>query len=170
MVRETSKAPSDKEKEKIQDIELNKRREILDNYFNRNYDDTPRATRYKKNNNYEENLENTTNIKPFKDSDSDPLEKTSEIDNVGIEELKKLVAQLKELDYDNEEEDKESSKSTGKVLTKVAPGYKKTSQDNTEIKPNDNKEIGTSFMYCFILSLITAVIGTGWILNIINHL
>ena len=38
MAKEQLSTPRDKEKEKRQDIEFNKRREILDNYFNRNYD------------------------------------------------------------------------------------------------------------------------------------
>ena len=169
MVTDTKNTPRDKEKEKRQDLEFNRRREIFDNYFNRNYNYSNKDS----DNSY---LENTTNYKPFKGYDeddySDPLEKTSEIDNVGIEELKKLVAQLKELNYDEKEDnDKGQSRSSGKVLTKVAPGYRKSSTEDAKQTPsNDNKEIGTSFMYCFILSLVTAIIGTGWLLNIINHL
>ncbi|MBR3898277.1 MAG: hypothetical protein IKJ43_03235 [Bacilli bacterium] len=170
MAKEQLSTPRDKEKEKRQDIEFNKRREILDNYFNRNYDSIvpSRSKRYQE----DSDLENTTSYKPFKSfDDSDPLEKTGEIDNVGIEELKKLVAQLKELDFDDDSEEIESnqSKSNGKVLTKVAPGYKKNTEPE-EKKTNDYDEIASYFKSFFVLVLTTAAIGTVWLLNIINHI
>ena len=142
-------------KEEKQNIETNKRREILENYFNGTY--TSRSERY----------EDTTSFKPFKDSQEDELEKTGEIDEVGIEELKKLVAQLKELDYDNEEKEQPETPSKGKVLKKVNPNYKQPKEDTPT---DDMKEITNSFISCFVLALITAAIGTGWLLYIINHL
>ena len=174
MTREQLNTPRDKEKEKKQDIELNKRREILDNYFNRNYNYEPTTKIEKKYHQDDSYLEDTTSYKPFYDEDySDPLEKTGEIDNVGIEDLKKLVAQLKELDFEDEPEEitEGQTKNNGKVLTKVAPGYKKSIQEEPiEQKTNDYEEIASYFKNYFILVLTTATIGTIWLLNIINHL
>ncbi len=137
-------------KEEKQNIETNKRREILENYFNGNYSI--------------DDYEDTTSFKPFKDS-TDELEKTGQIDEVGLEELKNLVAQLKALDYDNEE--KEEAPSKGKVKKKVHPNYKAQAEEEQN---SDMKEITNSFINCFVLALVTAAIGTGWLLYIINHI
>ena len=143
-------------KEEKQNIETNKRREILEKYFSGTY--TSRSDR---------NYENTTSFKPFRDNNEDEFEKTGEIDEVGIEELKQLVAQLKELDYDNEEKEQSETPSKGKVLKKVNPNYKEHKED---IPNDDIKEITNAFINCFVLALITAAIGTGWLLFIINHI
>ncbi|MBR2840646.1 MAG: hypothetical protein IKF01_02115 [Bacilli bacterium] len=85
----------------------------------------------------------------------DPLEKTQDIKKVELLELKELLAKR----YDERQKDDNSSQEKGKVLKKSLPGYK-----------SDAEQILTSFISCFLLALVTAFIGTGWLIYIINHI
>lgn len=149
-----------KEKEEMQNIETNKRREILNNYFNRNYNIEKER---------KPNIEDTTTFKPFKDTSDDELEKTGKIDSIGIndlEKLKKLVAELKEMD----KEEVGSSKSKPKVLRKTNPNQRRYEQTEPEENTDEEESITHYFERFFILVLVTAAIGTGWLLYIINQI
>ncbi len=103
----------------------------------------------------------------------DYLSELEEEDDVKIEDLRNLIDQLEEMkrEYEIPEEDLESksqntSQSKGKVLTKTLPGVKQSEPEYD----NTAKEIASSFINCFILCMVTAIIGTGWFLYIINHI
>lgn len=92
-------------------------------------------------------------------SDKDPLEDTQDIKKIELLELKELLAKR----YEEKETEKEetSSEEKGKVLKKALPGRKMS---------EDVEQIVTSFISCFVLALVTASIGAGWLLYIINNI
>lgn len=115
------------------------------------------------------------------DSKPDYLNHITEDDDVKIEDLRNLINQLKDI-YEipkeenylsgmpNEEnklsESQGQSESNGKVLTKRLNGFKNTNPETD----NTAKEIASSFINCFILCMVTALMGTGWFIYIINHI
>lgn len=137
------------EREKQQDSRTKQNMEILDSFFNGDYNSSVKPK--------------TVQHENYTTSSYDDLEKTKEIDNVELKELKELVAKLREInEEDNEEITSNQSQEKGKTLTKALPGYNKLSEDVNQIVE--------SFIPCFILALVTATIGTGWLLYLINHL
>lgn len=90
-------------------------------------------------------------------SDKDPLEDTQDINKYELTELKELIARNY---YDSKDENNVSGEK-GKVLKKSLPGYKMS---------EDVEQIINSFISCFVLALVTASIGTGWLLYIINNI
>ena len=123
-------------------------------YFNNTYD-------LKMDQKAAENLSALENL--FEQSNNeDKMEKTSEISSVELEELRELSKKLHEkLEQENKPQESSSQeKGKQKVLT-----------NNSKIKySEDVSQIVTSFMSCFVLALVTATIGTGWLLYLINHL
>ena len=123
-------------------------------YFNNTYD-------LKMDQKAAENLSALENL--FEQSNNeDEMEKTSEISSVELEELRELSKKLHEkLEQENKPQESSSQeKGKQKVLT-----------NNSKIKySEDVSQIVTSFMSCFVLALVTATIGTGWLLYLINHL
>lgn len=107
----------------------------------------------------DERLENSMNAinSMFEDkNEKDPLEDTMDIKKVELTELKELLARR----YSEKEEDNHSEEK-GKVLKKTLTNVKMS---------EDVEQIVNSFISCFILALVTASIGTGWLLYIINHI
>lgn len=86
--------------------------------------------------------------------EEDPLEKTKDINIIDIK--KRMIE-----DLEKSRNDKPTSNKKGKVKKKALPNIKLS---------EDIEQIGTSFLNCFILSLVTASIGTGWLLYLINHI
>lgn len=123
-------------------------------YFNNTYD-------LKMDQKAAKNLSALENL--FEQSNNeDEMEKTSEISSVELEELRELSKKLHEkLEQENKPQESSSQeKGKQKVLT-----------NNSKIKySEDVSQIVTSFMSCFVLALVTATIGTGWLLYLINHL
>lgn len=102
----------------------------------------------------------------------DYLDTLQEEDDVKIEDLRRLIEQLEEMKKEYEFPNKDgiqgaksqnAEETKGKNLTKSLPSFKNT-QDTTA------KEIASSFISCFILCMITAIMGTGWFIYIINHI
>lgn len=111
------------------------------------------------------------NIDTKGEQDNDYLNNIAEDDGVKIEDLKKLIGQLKDLyEVPTEEnglsETQGQSTSNGKVLTKSLKGFKNAEQSTDSTA----KEIASSFINCFILCMVTALMGTGWFIYIINHI
>lgn len=95
---------------------------------------------------------------------SDPLDKTQEIDNVELEELRRLKDELRKLDDSADEKSQETNSSQSKGKQKVLTA-------NPKIKySEDINQIVTSFISCFALAFVTASIGAGWLLYLVNHL
>ena len=92
----------------------------------------------------------------LKSDKKDPLEDTKDINKYELLELKELIAKS----YYNSKDDS-SSEEKGKVLKKSLPGYKMS---------EDVEQIINSFISCFVLALVTASIGTGWLLYIISNI
>lgn len=112
-----------------------------------------------------------TKIDTKGEQDNDYLNNIAEDDGVKIEDLKKLIGQLKDLyEVPTEEnglsETQGQSTSNGKVLTKSLKGFKNAEQSTDSTA----KEIASSFINCFILCMVTALMGTGWFIYIINHI
>lgn len=108
-----------------------------------------------------------------KTNSHDYLSELEEEDNVKIEDLRNLIAQLEEMKRESEIPDdslnnnsQNNSQSKGKTLTKSLPGIKNSVPESD----NTAKEIASSFISCFILCMVTALMGTGWFLYIINHI
>jgi len=118
-------------------------------------------------------LDSYFNINPSAETDTDFLNNLEEED-VKIEDLRRLIDQLEEMKKEYEvpkaesdmQESQSQSESKGKVLTKSLKGFK---NQEPEID-NTAKEIATSFINCFILCMVTAIMGAGWFLYIINHI
>lgn len=86
--------------------------------------------------------------------EKDPLEDTKDIKEAELLELKKLISDLRS-------ERTEEAPKGGKVLKKSLHKPKMS---------EDIEQIVSSFISCFVLALVTATIGTGWLLYIINHI
>ncbi len=99
--------------------------------------------------------------KPSADEPDDDLEKTLEIDNVQLEELKKIRESLV-----NADSIADGGISHGKVLTKRKPGTPNFREDNQ----GDVGQILTSFIACVQLAGITALMGAAWLVNLIIHI
>ena len=109
------------------------------------------------------------------ESSVDPLEKTSEINNVDLETLRNYSRMLHEATDEPKEEVQSSSQAYGgkqKVLS--TNPVNKYSEINKYSEVNkyseDVSQIASSFMGCFVLAFVTAGIGVGWILYILMHI
>lgn len=119
------------------------------------------------------NPSNESNVNSKIMNSHDYLSEIEEDDDVKIEDLRNLINQLEEMkkEYDTSDDilnntSQNNSQSKGKVLTKSLPGIK----NNEPEYDNTAKEIASSFINCFILCMVTALMGTGWFLYIINHI
>lgn len=94
----------------------------------------------------------------------DPLEQTKEINEIDLENLKKLSEHLHAI-YDETEDENEEVKETnsnekGKALVK-------TTKQGIAFS---NQSLTKTFLDCAILCFVTATIGGSWFLYILNHL
>lgn len=110
---------------------------------------------------YNKDTSPTSFNEPLESVDSDPLDKTREIDSVDLEELKALQAELHRL-YDEQPEavNEGASQSKGKALTKA------TKQGIAF----SNGSLTRTFLDCAVLCFVTAGMGFAFIMNIINHI
>ena len=93
----------------------------------------------------------------------DPLEKTMEINNVDIEEVKNLLNELHELyDEPKEENDENTVQSQGKGKSLV----KATKQGIAF----SNGSLTRTFLDCTILCFVTASMGFGMLMYIFTHI
>ena len=122
-------------------------------------------------------MESLNKLDNYLNAENDYLNNLEE-DDVKIEDLRKLIDQLEEMkrEYEAPDESLELDENQGanqkggkqKVLTR--PGSKNPNYATVEEYDNTAKEIASSFISCFILCMVTALIGTGWFLYIINHI
>ncbi len=94
----------------------------------------------------------------------DSLEQTKEINEIDLENLKKLSEHLHAI-YDETEDENEEVKETnsnekGKALVK-------TTKQGMAFS---NQSLTKTFLDCAILCFVTATIGGSWFLYILNHL
>lgn len=94
----------------------------------------------------------------------DSLEQTKEINEIDLENLKKLSEHLHAI-YDETEDENEEIKETnsnekGKALVK-------TTKQGIAFS---NQNLTKTFLDCAILCFVTATIGGSWFLYILNHL
>ena len=92
----------------------------------------------------------------------DPMEDTRDINSIQmeIESLRLAREEAQKIAEDNNTlDDSNNSQSKGK---------QKVLSTNPNIKYDDVREITSSFISCFVLAFVTASIGTGWLLNLIN--
>lgn len=96
--------------------------------------------------------------------DEDPLEKTMEIKDVNLQEMKELQAKLHAL-YDEPVED-EKTASEGQSQSKGKSLVKATKQGIAF----SNGSMTRTFLDCVVLCFITASVGCGMLMYIMTHI
>ncbi len=118
---------------------------------------------------YSANIDNTTSYE-------DPLEQTKQIDNVSLEQLKAWRDEIQKAIEEEQSEsaldselsqaqnenplDNGASQAQGKALVKATKVGKAFS----------NGSMTQTFLDCVVLCFVTAAIGFGWLINIINQI
>lgn len=101
-------------------------------------------------------------INNYNNKSESPLEQTKEINEIDLESLKRLSEELHAI-YDEQPEENTQEQNTnakGKTLVKA------TKQGIAF----SNQNLVKTFIDCAVLCFITASIGGGWFLYILNHL
>ena len=96
----------------------------------------------------------------------DPLDQTSEISGVNLEELKAIQAELKKAIEEESFTDTNSLENAGDSQSKGRSLVKATKQG----RAFSNGSMTKTFLDCTILGFVTAAMGFGWLINIINHI
>ena len=96
----------------------------------------------------------------------DPLDQTSEISGVNLEELKAIQAELKKAIEEESFTDTNSLENAGDSQSKGKSLVKATKQG----RAFSNGSMTKTFLDCTILGFVTAAMGFGWFINIINHI
>lgn len=97
---------------------------------------------------------------------NDPLGQTSEISGVNLEELKAIQAELKKAIEEESFTDTSSLENAGDSQSKGRSLVKATKQGSAF----SNGSMTKTFLDCTILGFVTAAMGFGWFINIINHI
>lgn len=112
-------------------------------------------------------LDNENTLTHFADTTDDPLDQTSEISGVNLEELKAIQAELRKvIEEENTAMDTNSLENDGNSQSKGKALVKATKQGRAFSNGNMTK----TFLDCTILGFVTAAMGFGWLVNIINHI
>lgn len=96
----------------------------------------------------------------------DPLGQTSEISGVNLEELKAIQAELKKAIEEESFTDTNPLENAGDSPSKGRSLVKATKQG----RAFSNGSMIKTFLDCTILGFVTATMGFGWLINIINHI
>ena len=96
----------------------------------------------------------------------DPLDQTSEISGVNLEELKAIQAELKKAIEEDSFTDTNPLENAGDSQSKGKSLVKATKQG----RAFSNGSMTKTFLDCTILGFVTAAMGFGWLINIINHI
>ena len=96
----------------------------------------------------------------------DPLGQTSEISGVNLEELKAIQAELKKAIEEESFTDTNPLENAGDSQSKGRSLVKATKQG----RAFSNGSMTKTFKDCTILGFVTATMGFGWLINIINHI
>ena len=110
-------------------------------------------------------LNNESTLTHITDTD-DPLDQTSEISGVNLEELKAIQAELKKAKEEESFTDTNSLENAGDSQSKGKSLVKATKQG----RAFSNGSMTKTFLDCTILGFVTAAMGFGWLINIINHI
>lgn len=98
--------------------------------------------------------------------DPDPLGMTQEIDNVSLDKLKEIQAELHKLAEDQQEPeetlDSNQNMSKGKTLVKATKEGRAFAISNGSLTK--------TFLDCVVLCFVTAAMGLGFLLNILYHI
>ena len=101
----------------------------------------------------------------FSQSDDDPLEKTMEIKDVSLPEMKALQAQLHEI-YEEKNEEATKDEATNSGQSKGRSLVKATKQGIAF----SNGSMTRTFLDCAVLCFITASMGYGMFMYIMTHI
>ena len=96
----------------------------------------------------------------------DPLGQTSKISGVNLEELKAIQAELKKAMEEESFTDTNPLENAGDSQSKGRSLVKATKQG----RAFSNGSMPKTFLDCTILGFVTAAMGFGWLINIINHI
>ena len=110
-------------------------------------------------------LNDESTLTHITDTDN-PLDQTSEISGVNLEELKAIQAELKKAIEEESFTDTNSLENAGDSQSKGKSLVKATKQG----RAFSNGSMTETFKNCTILGFVTAAMGFGWLINIINHI